>query len=173
MSTDHTSPKSETEAELRAAVGTNADYFLAKWKGSKRAGLNLAAFGIPVFWLPYRKMHSATAILFGLLLLESITERLARNSEVMQPETPRRIQVLLTIVTCWVCGAYGSGWYRSHVTRLIASARRREPNTNERLKLLAASGGTSLRVVGLWLLAFVVASIAITYMLERVLVFPT
>lgn len=160
------------DTELRAAVGPRADYYLARWKRSKREGLNLAAFVIPLFWLPYRKMHRATATLLGLLLLESVAETLVQFSNVMTPETPPRLQVALTIAICWSCGAFGNRWYRSHTERLIAAAESREPNASERLKLLAANGGTSRRLVALWLLAFLIANAAISYILERFLGYP-
>ncbi len=54
-----------TEEEIRAFVGSNADYFLKKWRPaleglSNKAGFNCAAFCLSGFWFPYHKMYAAT-----------------------------------------------------------------------------------------------------------------
>jgi hypothetical protein len=40
-----------SEAEVRAAVGPRADFYLRKWKGNDRGGFNWAAFAGSGVWL--------------------------------------------------------------------------------------------------------------------------
>jgi Protein of unknown function (DUF2628) len=172
MSTQQATSKTDNEAELRAIVGRNADYYLARWRRSKRAGLNLAAFFIAGLWLPYRKMHRETAALFSLLLLQSISSDLVGASGIMRPETPRRLQIAVTIAVAWICATYGNVWYRSHVNRVIGAVRQVEPDESQRLTLLAARGGTSVRSALVWSVAAVVTIGIISSVLRRALGLP-
>jgi hypothetical protein len=172
MSAAQVTSKTTKDTELRAVIGTNADYYLTRWKGTKRVGFNLAAFGVAGLWLPYRKMHRATAALFGLILLESMSSDLARASGVMRPETPKRLEVAATIAICWICGAFGNRWYRSHVDRVIGVVRRMEPDEAQRLTVLAARGGTSIRSAVLWTFAGILILGVASHITRRVLGLP-
>ncbi|MGC4070191.1 MAG: DUF2628 domain-containing protein [Polyangiaceae bacterium] len=169
MSIRKADAKIKNEAEFRAVVGENADYYLARWKDSRRSGLNLAAFCMAGLWLPYRKMHREAAALFTLFLLESIASDLVRATGILRPETPRRLQIVIIFAVAWVCGAFGNAWYRSHVKRVIDAAKLDEPDETKRLSLLTARGGTSVRAAFLWMLGSVIVTGILSAVLQRTL----
>ena len=60
--------------QLRAFVGSKAQYYLDKWTPllrslSGNAGFNWAAFLLSGLWLPYRKMYKATLIFYAIIIL--------------------------------------------------------------------------------------------------------
>jgi hypothetical protein len=157
MSSEQLATVTPTEAEVRAVVGRRADFFLRKWEATERGGFNWAAFFLSGLWLPYRKMYRATIILYGLVLLESIAEELVFVGWFRWQGPPRAIEQGVAMAVCWVCGALGNGWYRSHMARAVATARLREPDEPQRLKLLASEGGTSVLLALAWFVAFLIA----------------
>jgi hypothetical protein len=169
MSSEELATVDPTEAEVRAVVGPRADFYLRKWAATERGGFNWAAFFLSGLWLPYRKMYRATIILYGLVLLESIAEELVFVGWLGWQETPRAVERGVTVAVCWTCGALGNRWYRSYVTRAVATARLREPDEPQRLKLLASKGGTSILRSLVWFVAFLVAIVSAMIALELAL----
>lgn len=162
MSEEHVVADEPTEAEVRAVVGPRADFYLRKWQASEGGGFNWAAFCLSGLWLPYRRMYRATAILYVLIILESIAEDVLFVGWLGWPQTPRSVERGVTAAVCWMCGGFGNGWYLAHVKRVVAAARVQQPDESQRRTLLAVQGGTSLlRAVG-WFVLFVVAIVGAT-----------
>ncbi len=168
---------SETEdpetRELRAFVGSNADYYLRKWASIRRerrggAGSNLAAVFFSGLWLPYRKMYKATVIFFGVVFVESFLEEFFFVGVLGEPETPRPVARIVTLVVALVCGYYGNRWYLSHAKKIIAEVRMLRLDDESFLNELARRGGTSL----LASLAVVCLLIIVTVALELALLGP-
>ena len=73
--------EADDEQYLRVFVGSKADYDVEKWtpllkSSGHGAGFNWAAFFLSSFWLPYRKMYVITTILYAIILLNTIVERM-------------------------------------------------------------------------------------------------
>jgi hypothetical protein len=150
-------------------VGPRAEFYLRKWQATERGGFNWAAFWLSGLWLPYRKMYRATLILFGLIVVQSIIEDLLFLGWLGWRDTPRAVERAVSLAVCWICGAFGNGWYRAHVARTVAAARLREPDESRRLALLASTGGISVVHSLALFLAFVVAIIVAMFAVEMVL----
>jgi hypothetical protein len=130
----------EEKEEFRAFVGPNwGDYYygaLRRILTGKGVGAsyNWAAFVLPGFWFPYRKMYLATAILYGVAFLEII----------LGDKTPGIVDFGVPLLIFAICGAYGNRWYLSHAKREIAVVRQRFLERDIFLQRLANRGGTSL-----------------------------
>jgi hypothetical protein len=82
--------------EVAAFVGEKAGYYLQKWRpvldgtgnAGNATGFNWAAFFLSGLWLPYRKMYRATAIFFGVILLETLFEEIIYVGILGKPEAP-------------------------------------------------------------------------------------
>jgi hypothetical protein len=133
-----------TDDELRAAVGRRVEFYLRKWANTAHGGFNWAAFFLAGMWLPYRKMYRAAAVLYAVVIAESMLEELVFVTWLGWPETPRWVERGVAVGICWVCGSLGNRWYATHVARLIERARASQPEGEARLARLRESGGTSL-----------------------------
>jgi hypothetical protein len=123
-----------TEAELRAFVGRNADYYLERWSwltGPKRsgAGLNVAALLLGWFWLLYRKLYLAAALIFvtGYLLFA-----------VGMPLS------VLCVALGMSLGNSANSLYLDRARKVIARARAQCRPGEDHLAIIARRGGTSL-----------------------------
>ena len=154
--TDETRDESQHEAmsieekeEFRAFVGPNwADFYFGAWRriltGKGRgASFNWAAFFFAGFWLAYRKMYLATAILWGVVALETILEEVYFLGIRGAAKTPGLVYFGVNLLIGVICGAYGNRWYLSHAKRVIAVVGQRWPR-DIFLQTLANRGGRSL-----------------------------
>jgi hypothetical protein len=154
-----------TEQEIRAFVGSSADYYLRSWKpalsGRGRAsGFNVFAFLGSGLWLGCLKMYRATFILLGIILAEEVLEQVLFLG-ILQMRTAPRLDGLIGLVVGIVSGMCGNGWYLSHARRVIAEVRSQGLEDDAHLKELARRGGTSLGASLGLLLLFAVAMIAV------------
>jgi hypothetical protein len=144
-------------AELRAFIGRRADYYLKKWgpmiRGNGIAtGMNWAALFFSGFWLPYRKMFRATAILYGFVFVESIVEEVLSVGFLGYQDVPRQVDLIVNLAVAFVCGTYGNRWYFSHAKQIISQVRAERSANEDLLEHLSKRGGTSfLAAVGLFL----------------------
>ena len=88
-----------TEQEIRAFVGSNAEYYLRAWRpalsnegGTSR--FNVAAFLITGLWLGYRKMYSAVFILFGIIIAGTVLESILFIGILKMPDSPPALNSL-------------------------------------------------------------------------------
>ena len=125
------------EDALRAAVGTNSDYYLARWseiraKGS-RVSWNWAACLANLYWLAWRKMWAPLTLLVVAFVLVGIVGALL--------PALAQATLLISIGFTFVTGAYGNEIYRRHCERLVAGTAGLEGE--EALAGLRRRGGTS------------------------------
>lgn len=138
----------ETE-ELRAFVGPKADYYLKRWgpliEGWGRgAGANWAAFFLSGLWFGYRKMYKATAILYGVILFETIAEEVLFVGLLELPEAPAIFSRLAGLAITVSCAGYGNRWYLAHAKRIISEIGMEDEDPEARLREIARRGGTSI-----------------------------
>jgi hypothetical protein len=155
-------------AALRAFVGPNADYYLAKWSSALQGtsgsiGMNWAAFFLSGFWFPYRKMYRLTFILYAFVIVETIGEDVVFLSLAGQETVPDWFNRVTTLVFAAVCGKYGNRWYLSHATRQVNELRG-EGLENEALwHALSRRGGTSLAAAfAMFLVLLLMLGLAVT-----------
>jgi hypothetical protein len=141
-----------TEAEVRAFVGSNSDYYLQAWQpalsgGGRASKFNGAAFFLAGFWLVYRKMYQATLILCAAVFVGSLLELLLSVRVLKMRQPPPGIDLLFTsvftLIVALVVGACGNGWYLSRARRAIAEVRARGLPANAHLEAIARRGGTT------------------------------
>ena len=141
-----------TEQEVRAFVGVKADYYLKKWwpalAGTEStgnvAGFNWAAFFLSGLWLPYRKMYRATAILFGVILLETLFEEVVYVGMLGKSEAPGSLGRFVGLIVALVCGGFGNAWYLSHAQKKINILRSKGLSEEAYSLALAKQGGASV-----------------------------
>lgn len=171
--------KSLTEQELRAFIGKGADYYLKKWQpilggqGRRRAGFNWAAFFLPGLWFPYRKMHKAAFIFYGISLIETILEEVLFVGILGKPESPFVLDFLYTIVVGIVCGAFGNIWYLSHTRKVTDEVRSKGLQEEAYFELLSKRGGTNLKKsLGFFILFLLIALVATLIVGTAIKLFP-
>ena len=125
------------EEALRAAIGPNSDYYLARWseiraKGS-RVSWNWAACLANLYWLAWRKMWAPLTLLVVAFVLVWIVGALL--------PALAQATLLISIGFTFVTGAYGNEIYRRHCERLVAGTAGLEGE--EALAGLRRRGGTS------------------------------
>lgn len=131
-----TSNPLEDEKELRAFVGDEAGYYLGVWSKGGQVSFNWAAFLFSAPWLFYRKMYGI-AVLFlavGIALVAVLPE------------------LAVTFGLALLCGLFGNRLYCWQARRAVREACFKEPLEENRLKMLARRGGTSVVAVFLFLL---------------------
>ena len=133
-----------TEAEVRAAVGPKVEYYTRRWLATEGGGFNWAAFFFAGLWLPYRKMYWTAAILYSVVIAESLLEEMVFVGWLGWPETPPVVERGIATAISVVCGVFGNRWYRTHVREAIAGARAQIADEPTRLAALARRGGTSV-----------------------------
>ncbi len=165
-----------TEAELRAFVGKNADYYLKRWapalRGDGGAGFNLAALLLSGLWLGYRKMYQNTLILFAIIAAMTILELAGVLAGLVNPNVVGLLGNIVGLGAAVVCGMYGNAWYLSHAKTVILEARSRGRDGGVDLVELSRRGGTSvaksLGMFFLYLVAVFVISFVISFVAELV-----
>ena len=110
---------------MRAFVGSNANYYLSKWARrlddpSKSAGVNVAAFFLSLFWLPYRKMYGLATIFYGIIVAELMIEAFIEYGGEEPPEALGRVVGLVISIVCLL---NGNRWYLAYAQKKIAQAR--------------------------------------------------
>jgi hypothetical protein len=137
-----------TEAEIRAFVGKNADYYLKKWapalRGHGGAGFNLAALLLSGLWLGYRKMYKTLIILFAIIAAVTILEQGVAIFGLADPDAVGLFGNLVGLVAAIVCGMYGNAWYLSHTRAAIMEVRATGRGGEADLAELSRRGGTSV-----------------------------
>lgn len=158
-----------TEAEVRAFVGTGAEYYLRKWRpalegagnAGNATGFNWAGFLLSGAWLPFRKMYRITAIFLGVLLLETLLEEIVYTRVLGRPEAPGTLGNMIGLVGAMICGGFGNEWYLSHTQEVIAQVRGQGLPEDAYLQELAKRGGTSFAASLGFLAAFAVGVVVI------------
>lgn len=135
------------DADLRACVGPNADYYLRQWHEVLRGrgqgtGFNWAACLLSGLWLPYRKMYLATLIFYTVIIAELILEVVLEV--VIESPPPAWLDRVVGLAFAIVCGAFANRWYLSHVTKVIARSHSEGLTGRDRRLRIASRGGTSL-----------------------------
>ena len=125
------------EEALRAAIGPNSEYYLARGsetraKGS-RVSWNWAACLANLYWLAWRKMWAPLTLLVVAFVLVGIVGALL--------PALAQATLLISIGFTFVTGAYGNEIYRRHCERLVAGTAGLEGE--EALAGLRRRGGTS------------------------------
>ena len=158
-----------SEAELRAAIGPNSDYYIASWTGARKekGGVNWAALLFGGLWLPFRRMYGIATALWGAVLALTVLERTV-PWQLGYRNAPPALDRLLGLVLGIICGVAGNGWYLRHLRKVIAAARRLGLPEEEHLRMLSRRGGTrAWRAFGFS--ACVVIALSVV---EQALVFP-
>lgn len=134
----------ELRKEYRAFLGEedkHADYYLKRFdkmeeKGSKFS-LNFAAFFFSTYWCFYRKLFGPGAI---FLLMNFAGLYLT----IMKPELAA-LGSALTFIPAIACGLFGNFFYYNYVRKNVALGL--DKGYDEKAKLYANNGGTSVRIV--------------------------
>jgi hypothetical protein len=154
-----------TEHEVRAYVGSNADYYLKAWQpgltgDGGASGFNIAAFFLSSLWLGYRKMYMAVLILFGIILAEIVLEELLFVGILKMREAPPGVSLLVGLIVAIVVGIGANRWYLAQARRVIGEVRSQGLQEEAHLKTLSSRGGTSLGAsLGLFALFAVAAGV--------------
>jgi hypothetical protein len=153
-----------TEQEVRAFVGSNADYYVRAWRPALTgeggaSGFNVGGFLLAVPWLAYRKMYTAALILIGISIAESVLEKvLFVGAPGEMRESSPGFVVLVALVVGIVVGIGGNRWYLARARRVIEEVRSQVLPEEAHLRALSSRGGTSLGAsLGLVGLAIVAA----------------
>ena len=138
----------DEEADLRAVVGPNADFYLASWRQAAAGrdggfGFNRAAFFLSYFWLGYRRMYWPAVGLFAIMLAESLLEELVFCVLLGFERPPIILGLIVGFTLAVVCGACANRWYLAHVRQVISDVRRGNPDEPVDRAALRARGGTS------------------------------
>jgi Protein of unknown function (DUF2628) len=156
-----------SEAEIRAFVGKNANYYLRKWPTAdeefgRARGFNWAAFFLFGLWVPYRKMYRTALIIFGLIVAESALEEVAVAKGLLSEQSRAVFDRVVTLIFWIVCGAFGNAWYLAHTRREIARIRALDLSDDAYREAVARRGGTSfLASVGLFCLFLAVVFVVV------------
>ena len=134
----------ELRKEYRAFLGEedkHADYYLKRFdkmeeKGSKLS-LNFAAFFFSTYWCFYRKLFGPGAI---FLLMNFAGLYLT----IMKPELAT-LGSALAFIPAVACGLFGNFFYYNYVRKNVALGL--DKGYDEKAKLYANNGGTSVRIV--------------------------
>ena len=144
----------QKEERLAAAIGPNADRYLAKWRKMEadRSWLswNWPAFLASIFWFAYRRMWLPLTAGIILFLLASFVA--GRGPAYVGPAW------LFLFVLAVVAGAIGNALYRRQVTKLVASADGLDQPVA--LAQIRAQGGVSIPGLASALTVFLVLVIA-------------
>lgn len=146
------------EERMRAAIGPNADWYLAKWRKMEadRSALswNWPAFLGNLFWFAYRRMWVPLAIAIILFLATSFVS--GRDPSYVAPAW------LFLLLLALLSGAIGNALYRGQVTRLVAKADGLDQPVA--LAQIGAQGGVSVAglvsSLAVFLLLIVAAAVA-------------
>lgn len=117
-----------TVQELRAFVGSNANFYLRAWApaltGQGRiTRVNFAAFFFPAFWFGYRKMYGAFFVLALIVIVEYLLEFALFVAILELRDPPWGTSILVGLIVAVVCGLCANRWYLAHARRAIAKVR--------------------------------------------------
>ena len=160
-----------SEAEIRAFVGRNAEFYLRKWSPARRGSgrpkrWNFAAFFLSGLWVPYRKMYRVTLIILGILVAESLLEEAAIAGGLASERMVASLNRLIGILFSIVCGTFGNAWYLAHAQREIGRIRALGLEDDAYHKALARRGGTSFLASLGFLFLFILAGVGIAIVSE-------
>ena len=149
----------ELRKEYKAFLGEDkhTEYYLKRFenmedKGSK-LNLNFAAFFFSTYWCFYRKLFGPGAI---FLLMNFAGLYLT----IMQPQLAT-LGSALAFIPAIVCGLFGNYLYFNYVRKNVAGAL--EKGYDEKAKLYANTGGTSVRIVLGIVAAFICFGLALFF----------
>lgn len=128
-----------TEADLRAFIGPNADYYLSAFAtaspdpGLQRLGWNWAGFFVGPLWLLYRRLGRY----FGYYLVAQLAPMVVT---LMFPKSPIVALggIVCAFLICCFFGAYGNGLYYRHAVGIIEEG---SANGANRTEYIEARGG--------------------------------
>lgn len=159
-----------TEQEIHAFVGRSSDSYIRYWQpalsgtGPPRK-FKAAAFWLSCFWVGYRKMYKVAAIIYGIILVESILEIVIFEGVLGMPEAPGGLTAIVGLSVGLVSGTFGNSWYWSHTKQVIEDVRMMRLDEQEHLVELSRRGGTSIATaVGLFVLYMLVAIVVVFIM---------
>jgi hypothetical protein len=125
---------------VRAYVGPNADFYIAKWQQIAAAGKpnswNWAAFLLNAFWLAYRRMWQPALGTLGAILALQLLGLFA-------PSLALLTDGLILGVCAWI-GWRGNAIYLNHSERAVAQSATSAPDPNARIAWLQAQGGAAM-----------------------------
>jgi hypothetical protein len=168
------------DQEVAAFVGAKADYYLQKWRpvldgtgnAGNATGFNWAAFLLSGLWLPYRKMYRATAIFFGVILLETLLEDIVYIGILGKPEAPGFWGRVVSLIAAMVCGGFGNAWYLSHTQEAVTKVRGQGLADDIYLQTLAKRGGTSIVASICFSIGFLLVTVVAITLLDLLLKKP-
>lgn len=130
-----------SEADLRAFVGPNADYYLRGWADAQpgvdlqRLRWNWPAFFLNVVWLLYRRMYRYFWIGAGVLVAIGLVEGVVMAWLGIKP--PSYLDIAITLGVAWYFGAFGTWFYYRHATKEIQRTKVQLPSPDA----IARAGG--------------------------------
>jgi hypothetical protein len=131
-------------------------FYPKKWEVMRLKGSinswNWAAFFLSLFWLAYRKMYMFSAILVGVIVIESLAEYVVG--------VPDRFSNVVGVIVSVVCSMQGNYWYKRLVERTVRDVMAQKRPVEETIAELARRGGTSVFAT-LGLLVALVACVAL------------
>jgi hypothetical protein len=142
-----------TEAEVRAFVGSHANYYLKQWRHLMEgldigADSHLASFLFPLFWLPYRKLWRLSAYSYGAIVLSEIADRVL-FSVLLHRESSGVFLRIAILVLGFICAWSENDWYFRHMQRAMMEVR--ALGSDDYLNRLSRRGGTSPVTAIVWL----------------------
>lgn len=141
FSFDATVPMSEEEKEWSAIVGTNAQYYVPRFRNiqsGRGGGWNWAAFFFAPFWLIYRKQYFLGGIMLAIQVIYNVASLLFPLPDVANPAAaeallaqlpshPEWVAVLLLstliLIAKILLGIRGNNLYFYHCKQRIAKAK--------------------------------------------------
>lgn len=158
-----------TEQEIRAFVGSKADFYLDKWlpalnstgNAGNATGFNWAALFLGGLWLPYRKMYRVAMIFYGIILLEIVFEDIVYIGILGKPEAPGSLGRFVGIIAAMVCGGFANAWYLEHTQEAVTELRSQGLPEEAYLQELAKRGGTNIAASLGFLVMFLVAIVVL------------
>jgi hypothetical protein len=145
-----------TEAEVRAVVGENADYYSKAWTPAlsgqgRESRFNGAAFLVPLLWLGYRKMYLPMFIFYGITAMIQFVLILGLFVGVLElSNSSPALELVVLVLACLgmlvpflVAGFGGNRWYLARARRVIEEVRSYGLPQEDQLKALSRRGGTS------------------------------
>lgn len=135
-----------TEAELRAFVGPNADYYLNKWslaqvRPGQGGGYNWPAFLLGGVWLPYRKLYAAASTLWGIAFLLGVWNLLSPKAGPAISFTA--LFAFIPFLLLLALASYADQLYLAKARKVITQARGQCQSGEIHLATIARRGGTS------------------------------
>ncbi len=135
--------------ELRAFVGSQADYYLRKWARVLddpqlgEAGVNWVALFVPLSWLGYRRMYKLAAAVMAAELALYVAVQVLFVDFFGAQSAPLSVTLIITVMVRVVCALYGNAWYLDRAQLALTELRQQRLEGERALNFLARRGGTS------------------------------